>query len=143
MEPFGGLIETPTMNRLAQAGLTYTNWHTTALCSPTRSCLMTGRNHTTNGMACISECATGFPNANGHIPFECATIAEVLSELGFNTYFLANWYLCGEDGMRMASSRRIWPIVCGFALFYGFLGAGTTEWFTAFAHASHLVSQHR
>src|SRR6266700_5685903 len=70
MEPFGGLIETPTMNRLAQAGLTYTNWHTTALCSPTRSCLMTGRNHTTNGMACISEAAIGFPNANGHIPLD-------------------------------------------------------------------------
>ena len=111
MEPFGGLIETPTMNRLAQAGLTYTNWHTTALCSPTRSCLMTGRNHTTNGMACISECATGFPNANGHIPFECATIAEVLSELGFNTYMLGKWHLCAEDEMNMASSKRNWPSI--------------------------------
>jgi arylsulfatase len=78
MEPWGGLIETPNINRLASNGLTYTNWHTTALCSPTRSSLLTGRNHTTNGMACIAEATTGFPNANGHIPFECATIAEVL-----------------------------------------------------------------
>jgi arylsulfatase A-like enzyme len=82
MEPYGGLIETPNINRIAARGLTYTNFHTTALCSPTRSCLLTGRNHTTNGMACITEAASGFPNANGHIPFECATIAEVLGERG-------------------------------------------------------------
>ena len=75
MEPFGGLIETPNINRIAERGLTYTNFHTTALCSPTRSCLMTGRNHTTNGMACITEGADGYPGMNGHIPFECGTIA--------------------------------------------------------------------
>ena len=69
MEPWGGLIETPNINRLAATGLTYTNWHTTALCSPTRSSLLTGRNHTTNGMACIAEATSGFPNSNGHIPF--------------------------------------------------------------------------
>jgi arylsulfatase A-like enzyme len=74
----GSLIETPHINELAASGLTYTNWHTTALCSPTRSSLLTGRNHTTNGMACIAEATTGYPNSNGHIPFECATIAEVL-----------------------------------------------------------------
>ena len=82
MEPWGGLIETPNINALAASGLTYTNWHTTALCSPTRSSLLTGRNHTTNGMACIAEATTGFPNSNGHIPFECATIAEVLGRAG-------------------------------------------------------------
>ena len=86
MEPYGGLIETPNINRITQRGLTYTNFHTTALCSPTRSCLMTGRNHTTNGMATITEAASGFPSSNGHIPFECATIAEVLGERGWNTY---------------------------------------------------------
>ena len=86
MEPWGGLIDTPNINKLAANGLTYTNWHTTALCSPTRSSLLTGRNHTTNGMACIAEATTGYPNANGHIPFECATIAEVLGERGWNTY---------------------------------------------------------
>src|SRR3954471_5492368 len=69
MEPFGGMIETPNINRIAQRGLVYTNFHTTALCSPTRSCLMTGRNHTTNGMATITEAASGFPSSNGHIPF--------------------------------------------------------------------------
>jgi Sulfatase len=60
---YGGLIDTPNIDRVAAAGLRYTQWHTTALCSPTRSCLLTGRNHTTNGMACITEAASGFPTA--------------------------------------------------------------------------------
>ena len=68
MEPWGGLIETPNINRIAANGLTYTNFHTTALCSPTRSCLLTGRNHTTNGMACITEGATRFPRLERAYP---------------------------------------------------------------------------
>ncbi len=141
MEPWGGLIETPTMNRLAQGGLTYTNMHTTALCSPTRSCLMTGRNHTSNGMACISEAAIGFPNANGHIPFENATVAEVLNESGFNTYMLGKWHLCAEDEMNMASSKRNWPVGRGFERFYGFLGAETNNWYPDLVHDNHPVDQ--
>ena len=141
MEPWGGLIETPTMNRLAKEGLTYTNMHTTALCSPTRACLMTGRNHTSNGMACISEAAIGFPNANGHIPFENATIAEVLNESGFNTYMLGKWHLCAEDEMNMASSKRNWPVGRGFERFYGFLGAETNNWYPDLIHDNHPVDQ--
>jgi arylsulfatase A-like enzyme len=141
MEPLGGLIETPTMNRLAKEGLTYTTMHTTALCSPTRSCLMTGRNHTSNGMACISEAAIGFPNANGHIPFENATIAEVLGERGFNTYMLGKWHLCAEDEMNMASSKRNWPVGRGFERFYGFLGAETNNWYPDLVHDNHPVDQ--
>jgi len=141
MEPWGGLIETPTMNRLAKEGLTYTNMHTTALCSPTRACLMTGRNHTSNGMACISEAAIGFPNANGHIPFENATIAEVLNENGFNTYMLGKWHLCAEDEMNMASSKRNWPVGRGFERFYGFLGAETNNWYPDLVHDNHPVDQ--
>ena len=83
MEPFGGIDrDTEHQPDHAEKGLTYTNFHTTALCSPTRSCLMTGRNHTTNGMASITEASAGFPSSNGHIPFECGTIAEVLGERG-------------------------------------------------------------
>ena len=141
MEPWGGLIETPTMNRLAKEGLTYTNMHTTALCSPTRACLMTGRNHTSNGMACISEAAIGFPNANGHIPFENATIAEVLNENGFNTYMLGKWHLCAEDEMNMASSKRNWPVGRGFERFYGFLGAETNNWYPDLVYDNHPVDQ--
>ncbi len=141
MEPWGGLIETPTMNRLAKGGLTYTNFHTTALCSPTRSCLLTGRNHTSNGMACITEGAIGFPNANGHIPFENATIAEMLSEHGFNTYMLGKWHLCAEDEMNMASTKRNWPVGRGFERFYGFLGAETNNWYPDLVHDNHPVDQ--
>ena len=65
---YGGLIETPNIDRIAADGVRFTQWHTTALCSPTRSCLLTGRNHTRNSMACITEAASGFPNASGTIP---------------------------------------------------------------------------
>jgi arylsulfatase len=141
MEPWGGLIETPNINRLARQGLTYTNWHTTALCSPTRSSLLTGRNHTTNGMACIAEATSGFPGSNGHIPFECATIAEVLGERGWNTYMLGKWHLCPSDEMNMASTKRNWPIGRGFERFYGFLGGETNQWYPDLIYDNHPVEQ--
>jgi arylsulfatase len=141
MEPWGGLIDTPNINRLAERGLTYTNWHTTALCSPTRSSLLTGRNHTTNGMACIAEATTGFPNSNGHIPFECATIPEVLSERGWNTYMLGKWHLVAADEMNLASTKRNWPIGRGFERYYGFLGGETNQWYPDLVYDNHLVDQ--
>jgi arylsulfatase A-like enzyme len=141
MEPWGGLIETPNIKKLAQRGLTYTNWHTTALCSPTRSSLLNGRNHTTNGMACIAEATTGFPNSNGHIPFECATIAEVLGERGWNTYMLGKWHLCPADEMNMASTKRNWPVGRGFERFYGFLGGETNQWYPDLIYDNHPVDQ--
>jgi arylsulfatase A-like enzyme len=141
MEPFGGLIETPNINRIAERGLTYTNFHTTALCSPTRSCLMTGRNHTTNGMAVITEAASGFPALNGHIPFECGTIAEVLGERGWNTYMTGKWHLTAEDEMNMASRKSQWPIGRGFERFYGFLGAETNQWYPDLVYDNHPVEQ--
>jgi arylsulfatase A-like enzyme len=76
------MIETPNINRIAKCGLEFTSFHTMALCSPSRSCLMTGRNHTTTGMATTTEAASGFPSSNGDIPFESATIAEFLGERG-------------------------------------------------------------
>ena len=74
--PYGGRINMPTLDRLAETGLTYTQWHTTALCSPTRSTILTGRNHHLNGMAAITEAADGFPGANGRLPAQCATIGQ-------------------------------------------------------------------
>ncbi len=140
MEPYGGLIETPNIKRIADAGLTYTNFHTTALCSPTRSCLLTGRNHTTNGMACITEATSGFPNANGHIPFECANLAEVLGERGWNTYHVGKWHLCAEDEMNMASTKRQWPLGRGFERYYGFLGGETNQWYPDLVYDNHPVA---
>ncbi len=139
MEPFGGLIETPAISRVARAGLTYTNFHTTALCSPTRSCLMTGRNHTTNGMAGITEITDGYPNSNGHIPFECANLAEVLNGRGWNTYAVGKWHLTAEDEMNVASSKRQWPLGRGFERYYGFLGGETSQWYPDLIHDNHPV----
>jgi arylsulfatase A-like enzyme len=141
MESFGGLIETPNIKRIADTGLLFTNFHTTALCSPTRSCLMTGRNHTTNSMASITEAAAGFPNSSGHIPFECGNVAEVLGERGWNTYAVGKWHLCPEDEMNLASVRRQWPLGRGFERFYGFLGAETNQWYPDLVHDNHTVDQ--
>ena len=141
MEPFGGMIETPNIDRIAERGLTYTNFHTTALCSPTRSCLITGLNHTTNGMAVITEAASGFPSSNGHIPFECATIAEVLGEHGWNTYMTGKWHLTAEDEMNLASRKSQWPVGRGFERFYGFLGAETNQWYPDLVYDNHPVEQ--
>jgi arylsulfatase A-like enzyme len=134
---YGGMIDTPNIDRIAADGLRYTQWHTTALCSPTRSCLLTGRNHTTNGMACITEAAVGFPNGNGHIPPQCATLAEMLVERGFSTAALGKWHLTAEDEMNMASTKRNWPVGRGFERFYGFLGAETNQWYPDLVHDNH------
>jgi arylsulfatase A-like enzyme len=121
----------------------YTQWHTTALCSPTRSCLLTGRNHTRNSMACITEAAIGFPNASGTIPPENGTLAEILGELGWNTYMVGKWHLCPDDEMNLASTRRNWPTGRGFERWYGFLGAETNQWYPDLVYDNHLVGQPR
>ncbi|HXA59729.1 MAG TPA: arylsulfatase [Streptosporangiaceae bacterium] len=138
---YGGPIDTPNIDRIAASGLRYAQWHTTALCSPTRSCLLTGRNHTTNGMGCISEAAIGFPGANGHIPRECATLAEMLVDRGFSTAAVGKWHLCAEDEMNLASTRQNWPLGRGFERFYGFLGAETNQWYPDLVHDNHPVDQ--
>jgi len=141
LEPFGGPIEMPTLKRLADSGLKYSQFHTTAICSPTRASLLTGRNHTTVGMACIAEATTGFPGSNGHIPFETATIAEVLGERGYNTYMLGKWHCVAEDETNMASSKRNWPTGRGFERYYGFLGGETNQWYPDLVQDQQFVDQ--
>jgi hypothetical protein len=97
MDVHGGPIETPTMRRIADAGLRYSNFHTTALCSPTRSSLLNGRNATSNNMACIAEASAGFPGFSARIPFENGTIAEVLNERGWNTYAIGIQQVTSES----------------------------------------------
>src|SRR5204863_237532 len=143
MECYGGPIPTPNIDRVVGAGVRYTQFHTTALCSPTRSCLLTGRNHTRNGMACITECASGFPNANGVIPPENGQIQQILGERGWNTYMVGKWHLCPEDEMNLASTRRNWPTGRGFERFYGFLGAETNQWYPELVYDSHPVDPPR
>ncbi len=138
---YGGPVETPNIDRIAANGLRYTQWHTTALCSPTRSCLLTGRNHTRNSMACITEAAIGFPNASGTIPPENGMLPEILGELGWNTYMTGKWHLCPTDEMHLASTRRNWPTGRGFERFYGFLGAETNQWHPDLIYDNHPVEQ--
>jgi arylsulfatase A-like enzyme len=138
---YGGPIETPNIDRIAAGGVRYTQWHTTALCSPTRSCLLTGRNHTRNSMACITEAAIGFPNASGTIPPENGMLPEILGELGWNTYMTGKWHLCPTDEMHLASTRRNWPTGRGFERFYGFLGAETNQWHPDLVYDNHPVDQ--
>ncbi len=141
MSSYGGPIDTPNIDRLAADGVRYTQWHTTALCSPTRSCLLTGRNHTRNSMACITEAAIGFPNASGTIPPENGTLGEILGERGWNTYMVGKWHLCPDDEMNLASTRRNWPSGRGFERWYGFLGAETNQWYPDLVYDNHLVDQ--
>jgi arylsulfatase A-like enzyme len=143
MSCYGGPIATPNIDRIAADGVRYTQWHTTALCSPTRSCLLTGRNHTRNSMACITEGAIGFPNASAMIPPENGMISEILGQRGWNTYMTGKWHLCPEDEMNLASTRRNWPAGRGFERFYGFLGAETNQWYPELVYDNHPVDQPR
>jgi arylsulfatase len=138
---YGGPIETPNIDRIASSGVRYTQWHTTALCSPTRSCLLTGRNHTRNSMGCITEAAIGFPNASGTIPPENGMVSEILVERGWNTYLTGKWHLCPESEMNVAATRRNWPAGRGFERFYGFLGAETNQWYPDLVYDNHPVDQ--
>lgn len=136
---FGGLVEAPAMRRIAEMGVKFTNFHTTALCSPTRASLLNGRNATSNGMACVAEMTSGFPGSNGRIPFENANLAEVLVERGWNTYALGKWHLCPSEEANMASSKRYWPLGRGFERFYGFLGGEADQFYPDLVYDNHPV----
>ena len=139
MSCYGGPIPTPNIDKIAADGVRYTQWHTTALCSPTRSCLLTGRNHTRNSMACITEAAVGFPNASGTIPPENGMLPEILGEQGWNTYMVGKWHLCPTDEMNLAAPRRNWPSGRGFERWYGFLGAESNQWYPDLVYDNHPV----
>ncbi len=138
-ECFGGLIETPQMDRISSKGLRFTNFHTTALCSPSRSCFLTGRNHHMNNMAAITECATGFRGKSGLVPLENGMLSEILLEDGYSTYCVGKWHLTPETELSMASSHRTWPLGRGFERFYGFLGAETNQYFPDLVYDNHQV----
>jgi arylsulfatase len=127
--PYGGGINMPTLDRLAENGLTYTQWHTTALCSPTRSTFLTGRNHHVNRCAAITEGSNGFPGAAGRLPAECATIGQVLQDNGYSTYWIGKNHNVPEEDISAGGNRSEWPLSKGFDRFYGFLGGETNNWY--------------
>lgn len=137
---FGGLVEMPAMTRVAERGVRLSQFHTTALCSPTRASLLTGRNATTVGMATIEEFTDGFPNCNGRIPADTALLPEVLAEHGYNTYCVGKWHLTPLEESNMASTKRHWPTSRGFERFYGFLGGETDQWYPDLVYDNHPVS---
>lgn len=136
---FGGLVEMPTMSRLADNGVRLSQFHTAALCSPTRAALLTGRNPTSVGMATIEEFTDGFPNCSGRIPFETALLPEVLAEHGWSTFAVGKWHLTPLEETSMAGPRRHWPTSRGFERFYGFLGGETNQWYPDLVYDNHPV----
>ncbi len=137
---FGSPIETPNLDALAANGLRYNNMHTTALCSPTRSCVLTGRNHHSNAMACIMEGSTGYPGSNGNIPFENGFLSEILLQNGYNTFAVGKWHLTPVDQISAAGPYDRWPLGRGFERFYGFLGADTHQYYPDLSYDNHRVS---
>ena len=136
---FGGPCETPNLDALAKNGLRYNNMHTTALCSPTRSCLITGRNHHSNAMSCITEGSTGYPGGNGNIPFENGFLSEMLLQHGYNTYAIGKWHLTPADQISAAGPYDRWPLGRGFERFYGFLGGETHQYYPELFYDNHSV----
>ena len=128
---FGGGIPTPTMDRIAKNGLKYTRFHTTALCSPTRAALLTGRNHHSVGSGVIGEAGTGFPGYSGIIPASTATVAEVLREYGYmNAWFGKNHNVPDWETSIVGPFDR-WASGLGFDYFYGFVGGDTDQFHPA------------
>ena len=140
---YGSPIATPNFDKLAANGLSYQNMHTTALCSPTRSCILTGRNHHSNAMACITEASTGFPGANGNIPFENGFLSETLLQNGYNTYAIGKWHLTPADQVSAAGPYDRWPLGRGFERYYGFLGGDTHQYYPELVYDNHIVEQEK
>jgi arylsulfatase A-like enzyme len=139
--PFGGSINMPTLQKLADNGLIYTQWHTTALCSPSRSTLLTGRNHHLNGMAAITEAASGFPGSNCRLPEECATVGQILQDAGWSTFWLGKDHNVSEQDVASGADRSQWPLRRGFDRYYGFLGGETNQWYPDLVEDNRFVDQ--
>ncbi len=125
---FGGPIETPTLERLAKSGLRYTQFHTTALCSPTRAALLTGRNHHSAHTGVIMEMATGFPGYDSLMGKDTATVAEILKQKGWNTAWFGKNHNVPDWQSSQSGPFDLWPTALGFEHFYGFVGAETNQW---------------
>jgi arylsulfatase A-like enzyme len=125
---FGGPIPTATMDRLAKAGLRYTQFHTTALCSPTRAALLSGRNHHSCATGVIMELGSGYPGYNSLMPKSCGTFAEVLKQNGYNTAWYGKNHNVPDWQSSQAGPFDLWPTGLGFEYFYGFIGGDANQW---------------
>jgi arylsulfatase A-like enzyme len=136
---YGSDIATPEIDRLAAGGVRLANFHTTALCSPTRACLLSGRNHHRNAMGRVADLAIGFPGYWGTPPRENGFLSEVLRAQGYASYAVGKWHLTPEDETHMAAPRSSWPLGRGFDRWYGFHGGETHQFVPALYHDNHSV----
>ncbi|MCB0994207.1 MAG: arylsulfatase [Acidimicrobiales bacterium] len=124
---YGSDIDTPNLDALAASGVRFTNFHTTAVCSPTRACLLTGRNHHRVGMGMLPDIPMNFPGYRGEFPAGAGTLAQVLSAEGYATYAIGKWHLVPRD-QRATGPYHMWPTGVGFDRYYGFLNGETNQW---------------
>jgi len=136
---YGSTIETPNIDRLAAGGVRFTNFHTTTLCSPTRACLMTGRNHHTVGVSMVSNLTNGFPSMRGQITPHAATIAEMLREEDYATFAVGKWHLAQTQNTSAAGPFDQWPLQRGFDRYYGFLEGETDQFYPQLCYDNHYV----
>ena len=137
---YGSPIETPHFDALAADGVRFNNMHTTALCSPSRSCILTGRNHHSNGMAAITELATGFPGYNGvDAVRERLCSRRCCSSTGTTRCMVGKWHLTPSSQETAAGPYDRWPLGRGFERFYGFLGGDTSQWYPDLVYDNHQV----
>jgi len=125
---FGGQIPTPNLDRLAKSGLSYTRFHTTALCSPTRAALLTGRNHHSACTGVITEVGSGFPGYSGQIPKTTAMVSEILRQNGYSTAFIGKNHNIADWETSVSGPYDRWPCLQGFDHFYGFIGGEANQW---------------
>ncbi len=140
---YGSVIDTPNIDALAGQGVRLANFHTAALCSPTRSCLLTGRNHHTNGMGRVADLAMGFPGYWGVVPPENGFLSEILRTHGYSTYAVGKWHLTPDDETHMAADRSSWPLGRGFDRWYGFHGGETHQFVPTLYCDNHSVQPPR
>ncbi len=140
---YGSDIRTPTFDALAAGGLRYSNFHTTALCSPTRAALLTGRNHHSAGMGRIADRVSGFPGYNAEMSHEDGMISEVLVRNGYSTFAVGKWHLTPPHETQMGARRWRWPLGRGFERYYGFLGGETDQYHPDLVFDNHEVEPPR
>jgi arylsulfatase len=125
---FGGQIPTPNLDKLAKNGLRYTRYHTTALCSPTRAAILTGRNHHSAATGCITELGSSFPGYTGQIPQSCAMVSEIVRQNGYSTAFFGKNHNIADWETSVSGPFDRWPNRQGFDQFYGFVGGEANQW---------------
>jgi arylsulfatase A-like enzyme len=125
---FGGDVDTPVIDGLAAGGLRYRSFHVTALCSPTRACVLTGRNHHAVGMGFLTDIPIGYPGYNGRIPRSAAALPRLLRDVGYSTFAVGKWHLTPRWEQSASGPFMRWPLGLGFERYYGFLNGDTNQW---------------